>query len=303
MKPNPSPLHPVIEGYLTYLKEVQRKAEGTLRDIRCTLNRLSMAMESLRPGQALWQLTLPDYLCWLEQERQAGRCSGCLAKNLSHVRGLLNYAWRSGRSDRNVLDGFQLQDADRRQVPPVLSLADARALIEASPRATARQRRDRMIVLLFYGCGLRTSELCSLSIQDVERERRELLVQGKGGRQRNVPIPEGVYLELTAYLLDRGGQRGPLFYTSCKRCRLNSDEAGLVVRAAAQRAGIAGKITPKTLRHSYATHLMDRGVDLAVIATLMGHRSPTETGVYLHVLEGRTREAVNRLEPPQGGCL
>jgi site-specific recombinase XerD len=69
-----------------------------------------------------------------------------------------------------------------------------------------------------------------------------------------------------------------------------------VVRQAAERAGIAWPVTAKTLRHSYATHLMDRKVDLAVIASLMGHRSPAETGVYLHVLEGRSREAVNRLD-------
>jgi integrase/recombinase XerD len=125
-----------------------------------------------------------------------------------------------------------------------------------------------------------------------------------------VPIPEAVHTELLAYLQERGGKRGPLFRTSAKQRALKSQEICHIVGMAAQRAGITGKVTPKTLRHTYATHLMDRGVDLAIIARLMGHRSPRETGVYLHALKGRSQEAVARLhpgresqtgEPPQTG--
>ena len=115
-----------------------------------------------------------------------------------------------------------------------------------------------------------------------------------------VPIPEGVYTELMAYLLDRGGKRGPLFRTEIKRRRITAKNVCEVVRQATERAGIEWKVTPKTLRHSYATHLMDRGVDLAIISSLMGHRSPAETGVYLHVLEGRPRKAVNELDSKNG---
>jgi site-specific recombinase XerD len=130
----------------------------------------------------------------------------------------------------------------------------------------------------------------------VERERRELFVRaGKGDRQRVVPIPDAVMTALRAHLLDRGGARGPLFRTQIKQRPIRAHEVCRVVEEAAARAGLGCKVTPKTLRHSFATHLMDRGVDLAVISSLMGHRSPSETGVYLHVLPGRPREAVARL--------
>jgi integrase/recombinase XerD len=149
--------------------------------------------------------------------------------------------------------------------------------------------------LLLYGCGLRTEELCSLNVQDVDRERHELFVRrGKGERQRYIPIQEGVFVELLAYLGDRGGQRGALFRTETRH-RIRSRHVCQVVREAVQRAGIDWGVTPKTLRHSFATHLMDRGVNVAVIASLMGHRNPRETGVYLHALPGRPREAVDRL--------
>lgn len=285
------------EGYLNYLRDVSRKAPGTVRDVRCTLRRVSRRMAARRPDEPLWKLTLRDYLHWLEGERESGTSAQSLAKYVSHLRGLLDYTWRSGRAERNVLDGFSLQDARRPQKPRCLSEAEARQLIQACPRASALDRRERLVVLLLYGCGLRTSELCGVRVQDIDRQRRELLVvRGKGDRQRTIPIPDGVYTELLAYLVERGGRRGPLFRTLTHRRPLRAKEVSRIVRSAALRAELPGTITPKVLRHSFATHLMDRGVDLAVIASLMGHRSPQETGVYLHVLGSQTEEAVKQLQ-------
>jgi site-specific recombinase XerD len=289
-------LDPVLEGYLDYLADVQRQRPRTVIDVRCTLRRVSVAMAERHPGTPLWQLRLEDYLHWLEAERGRGCRGPCLCKYISHLRGLLDYAWRSGRAERNVLDGFQLQDNGARQVPPVLTVDEAQQLVRACPRTTPAERQARVLLLLLYGCGLRTSELCQLGIQDIDRERGELQVlHGKGDRQRVIPIPEAVFTELLAYLLERGGRRGPLFRTAARSQRITARHVCDVVRQAAERAGLPKLVTPKVLRHSYATHLMDRGVDLAVIASLMGHRSPAETGVYLHVLGDRPRTAVHQL--------
>ena len=109
----------MIEGYLEYLSEVARKARGTVRDVRCTLRRVSQAMERLAPQRPLWKLGLSDYLRWIEEERLFGRGGASLNKNLSHLRGFLDYAWRSGRADRNVLDRFQIQDDGKRKEPEI----------------------------------------------------------------------------------------------------------------------------------------------------------------------------------------
>jgi site-specific recombinase XerD len=295
-KPNKEMMDPLIEGYLSYLDKVGRKTLRTIIDVRCTLRR---ALAGLRPGVAPWHLPLEDYLHWLEAERQNGCTESTLAKYLSHVRGLLEYAWRSGRSERNVLDGFNLRHSMRRTPPRSLSLEEAERLVQATALPGLTARRDRLIVLLLYGCGLRTDELCSLDVAQVNRERQELLVlKAKGDRPRAVPIPEAVYTELLAYLLDHG-RRGPLFRTTIRKSRLRVNDICAIVRDAAARAGLSPYVTPRTLRHTFATHLMDRGVDLAVIASLMGHRSPQETGVYLHVLPGRPQAAVRKL--PIGG--
>lgn len=247
----------------------------------------------------LWHLKLEDYLHWLETERQSGCSESSLAKYLSHVRGLLDYAWRSGRTERNVLDGFNLQHNQHRVEPKSLSLEEAERLVKATQTPGPSARRDRLVILLLYGCGLRTNELCALDVAHVNRERHELLVlTAKGDRPRAIPVPEAIYTELLAYLLERG-KRGPLFRTNSRKRRLRVKDVCEVVRAAAARAHLSADITPRTLRHSFATHLMDRGVDLAVIASLMGHRSPQETGVYLHVLPGWPQAAVRTL--PIGG--
>jgi len=286
----------LIEGYLAYKKDVNKLAPGTLRDIRCSLRRVIKQTQHIRPDKPLWHLSLEDYTRYVELERQCEASPRCINKYITHVRGLLEYAWRSGRCDRNVLDGFHLQDGEKREAPRSLTLTEAQALIEACPRATTEQRRDRVMILVLYGCGLRTHELCALNVQHICIERREInVLTAKGDKPRTVPIPDAVFTELLAYLHERGGKRGPLFKTYIKKTRVRHMNVGHAVRQSSLRAGLSNDITPKTLRHSFATHLMDRGVDLGVIASLMGHRSPQETGVYLHVLPSRKERAVTTL--------
>jgi integrase/recombinase XerD len=289
-------LDPWIEGYLDYQLKVRRLRPLSVRDMRCTLRRAVLMMELIRPGVLLWHLSLKDYLQWVNQKREAGYSSQSINKDLSHLRGLLDYTWRSGRCDRNVLDGLTLANNSSSQVPQFLTIEQARRLIEACPAGSRADRRDRLMLLLLYGCGLRTAELCHLDLSDVDLERQELLVRhGKGERERRIPVPEGVWMALLAHLAERKGKRGALLRTAQKRVRIRSQDVCEVVSAAARRAGLPQPVTPKMLRHSFATHLMDRGVDLAVIASLMGHRSAHETGVYLHRLPGRAEAAVDLL--------
>jgi site-specific recombinase XerD len=289
-------LDPLIEGYLSYLREVGRKTPRTVIDVRCTLARAVKGLAQQRAGVPLWRLELQDYFHWISAGREAGRASTSIAKDVSHIRGLLEYAWRSGRSERNVLDGFSVQHTLRPETPKSLTLEEAEQLVRACPRGNRVERRERLMILLLYGCGLRTSELCALDVAHINREREELQIfKAKGDRPRAIPIPPGVYTELLAHLLDHG-KCGALFRTFHKNKRIRDHDVCETVTAAARRARLREGVTARTLRHAFATHLMDRGVDLGVIASLMGHRSPQETGVYLHVLPHRPRAAVSALD-------
>jgi site-specific recombinase XerD len=244
-------LDPWIEGYLDYQRTVRRLAPRSLVDLRCTLKRVARDMEASHPGVALWKLALNDYVAWVNRQRAQEYSVQSINKDLSHVRGLLEYAWRSGHAQRNVLDGFSLQDAVRREVPKSLSLEQARQLVEACPVRTSLERRDRLVVLLLYGCGLHTLELCQLDVADVDRERQEITVRhGKGDRRRHVPVPAGVWTPLLAFLADRRGRRGALLRTAQKRRRLAAKDVCAIVRATAQTAGLEPWVTPKTLRQA-----------------------------------------------------
>ena len=299
-KANTVAMSPLIEGYLSYLDQVGRKTPRTIVDVRCTLRRAMTQLERVRPGVELWHLKLEDYLHWLEAERQCGSPKAALAKYLSHVRGLLEYAWRSGRAERNVLDGFSLQHTLRRTVPKSLSLDEAERLVQATTAPGPTARRDRLIILLLYGCGLRTNELCAarccamstVSAMNLWSSRRRAIDHARF-RSRKHSIRSCLPISWNTENAD------PLFRTNTRKRRLRAGDVCEVVTAAATRAGLRAGVTPRTLRHSFATHLMDRGVDLAIIASLMGHRSPQETGVYLHVLPERPQAAVRTL--PIGG--
>ena len=120
------PLDTMIEGYLGYKRDVSRLTPGTLRDIRCSLARVVRRMGEIRPDAPLWHLRLEDFLRYVELEREAQASSTCITKYITHARGLLEYAWRSGRAERNVLDGFLIQDREKRTPPRSLTLAAKR---------------------------------------------------------------------------------------------------------------------------------------------------------------------------------
>ena len=271
----------LIIGYLSYVRDVRSLVHRTVTDIRCTLNNVLSYMDRTHAGRSLWDLDLDAYVGWIGHERDGGKKGKSISKQLSHIRGLLDYAWRSGRTDRNVLEGYYLQDARQRTRGRALTADEAGQLIRSLKRGTLQERRDRTMILLLYGCGLRTSELCGLNLQDIDREHQQIRVlKGKGGRERTVPVPGGVWTELMAYVSERGWRRGAMFRTEAKHKRISNSLVGTSVRTAAAEAGLTGQVTPRVLRRSFGTHLRQAGVNEGIVARLMGHRSIRESDPY-----------------------
>ena len=161
------------------------------------------------------------------------------------------------------------------------------SVVEACPAGSRRQRQARLVIQLLYECGLRTSELCELEVRDVDLERQEVEVRhGKRDRARRIPVPDGGVDGAAGVSCGKSRAAGALLRTAVKKRRLAVKDVCAVARATATAAGLTRTVTPKRLRHSFATHFMDRDVDVAVIASLMGHRSARETGVYLHLPDG-----------------
>jgi site-specific recombinase XerD len=238
-----------------------------------------------------------------------GYAPATLARKLSTLRGLSRFL-----TERGVLgaDPTRLLPGPRRRrrLPHVLSQAEVEALLTAAGGTDPLALRDRAILELLYGCGLRSQEVVALALADLKPAQAQLIVHGKGGKMRVVPVGEEAaaavrrYLERGRGLLAAGredaaraaaAERRPLLLSRSGRALLTSDIRRLVVRYC-RRAGLDAA-SPHMLRHAYATHMLERGADLRVIQELLGHASVSTTQVYTHVSGAHLRRVYDLHHP------
>jgi integrase/recombinase XerD len=194
-------------------------------------------------------------------------------------------------------------------LPDTLDIAEVEALLEATEPIDATGLRDRGLLELLYASGLRISEALGLDVGDVSFVTESVRVIGKGDRERVVPVGEVALQAIERYLEHARpvlagaamgkratGTGGPLFLSAHGR-RLSRMEAWRAVRRSAQRAGITRHVSPHTLRHSFATHLLEGGADLRVVQELLGHASITTTQLYTHLTGVRIRQVYERAHP------
>ena len=233
------------------------------------------------------------------------------ARRLSAIRQLYRFAFLEGwRED----DPAALIKGPKRQrsLPGSLSEAEVDRLLAAAEtlgRTEAERLRDTCLMQLLYATGLRVSELVSLPVAAVRGDPRMILVRGKGGRERMVPLSPPARAALAAWLAHLDAQRrgadGParprsphLFPARGRRGHMTRERFFLLVKDLARLAGLdPARVSPHTLRHAFATHLLAHGADLRVIQTLLGHASIATTEIYTHVLEARLRELVLEKHP------
>ena len=248
---------------------------------------------------------LEDYLAFLAA---SGLKSSSRARALAAVRGLHRFC-----QDERGLETDPSDDVARPRVPAGLPKALSEDEVEALLRAPAgdapKAVRDRAVLELLYAAGLRISELSGLDGVDVDLDERLVSVLGKGGKPRIVPIGRHAEAALRAWLADgrprlrRAAKgRGPredadALFLSTRGRRLSRQAGWVIVREAAARAGLADRVSPHVLRHSFATHLLDHGADIRVLQELLGHASITTPQVYTKVSADRLRRAYLEAHP------
>ena len=218
---------------------------------------------------------------WLANLHRQGLDAVSIARKLAALRSFLKFLVRRGvlsRSPGRVVRGPR----QPRKLVSFLPVDDAITLMDGAPARAGSQERDHAIVELLYASGVRVSELSGLDLDDVDTDRCVLRVMGKGRKERMVPFGEGAQRALGAYLLRRGVAPGALFRNR-RGGRLTARSVHTVVRASARAAGITRRVTPHTLRHSFATHLLEGGASLRMIQELLGHSRLSTTQRYTHV--------------------
>ncbi|MEO1706000.1 MAG: tyrosine recombinase, partial [Pseudomonadota bacterium] len=221
------------------------------------------------------------------------------ARRLSSLKQLYRFAFEEGWRDDNPAIQIKGPGRDAR-LPKTLSEAEVEALLNAAKthgRTKAAQLRATCLMELLYATGMRVSELVTLPMAAARGDPRMLLIRGKGGKERMVPLSAPAREALAAWLAHLDAQDGPtekyLFPSRSKAGHLTRHSFYLQIKDIAAAAGVSpSKVTPHTLRHAFATHLLAHGADLRAIQTLLGHADVATTEIYTHVLEERLQSLV-----------
>ena len=253
-------------------------------------------------GVAVEQATTDDlerFVCTLQDVGIQPRSQ---ARIISGVKGFYKYLRLAGFMDNDPTE-LLLTPKIGRHLPEVLTIAEIDAMIAAIDMSKAEGQRNRAIIETLYGCGLRVSELVTLRLSQLYMEERYVIIQGKGNKQRLVPISPvaieqiNLYLEQTRshQLAQRGSE--DILFLNRRGAMLTRQMIFHIVKQLCELAGVRKVISPHTLRHSFATHLLEGGANLRAIQQMLGHESITTTEIYVHIDRSRLRDEILQHHP------
>lgn len=307
----PRELRAAVEDYLAYLRVERGLAPRTRAAYRGDLLAFATGGEDI----AAWASDPEPARRWLGGLASPDRPGGPLRsstrrRKTAALRAFYRFCFGEGLIEPDIGAVLDLPRPGR-HLPEVLTVDEVDRLLDAPDPARPEGRRDRALLELVYAAGLRVGEATGLDRQDLSLEGAFVRVVGKGDRERLVPIGGAALAALGPWLDDirpgwiaraeRPGTRtaprgGPLFVSSRGR-RLGRMAAWRIVQEAARRAGVQRHVTPHTLRHSFATHLLEGGADLRVVQELLGHASISTTQLYTHLTGERIKEVYARAHP------
>jgi site-specific recombinase XerD len=232
---------------------------------------------------------------------EGGAQASTVARKLAAIRGLYDFLMRTGQVAQNPAD---LVSSPKKpgKLPKVLSQEQVVALLERIPARTALEVRDRAMLELAYSCGLRCEEIVNLDLGAADFETEQLRVRGKGGKERLLPIGEPAQRALERYLATArpalvSDPAEPALLLSKRGNRLSSSDVRRRLARWVREAALAGGVSPHSLRHSFATHLLEGGADLRTIQELLGHASISTTQIYTRVDPSRLRRQYAQAHP------
>ncbi len=292
---------PTIDRYIDALWLEKGLSDNSLQSYRRDLYQWSYWLAQRGSGVLLCGRA--DALDYLAEQRGKGKSARSTARLLSCLRGFYRYQLREGRLQEDPLANIEAPKLGR-PLPKSLSEADVEALLAQPDDDIAIEHRDRAMLELLYAAGLRVSELVSLRFSQLGLEQGVVRVTGKGNKERLVPMGEEALHCLQAYL--RGGRpqlladgESDVVFPSRRGQVMTRQTFWHRVKLYAQRAGIRASISPHTLRHAFATHLVNHGADLRVVQLLLGHSDLSTTQIYTHVARERM-QALHRAHHPRG---
>ena len=284
-----------IEKFLNYLKAERDASPHTLRSYTKDLEVLRQAL-----GETPWEKT--DLLAlrrFSAGQRESGLSKVTIARRVATIRSFFRFLHREGHVPANPALGL-LRPKQDRHLPSFLSVEETSRLMQAPVGDSFAAARDRAILETLYSTGLRVSELVGLKVRDVDLIGGTLRTIGKGKKERLVPVGSYSIQAIRGYLKTLTPERSepdcPLFQNR-RRGRLTDRSVRRILNRYLTQVSVARRISPHSLRHSFATHLLDRGADLRSVQELLGHSSLTTTQIYTHVTTERLKKVYESAHP------
>jgi len=286
----------LVRRFLNYLAVEKGLARNTLESYGRDLRRYSLFTRTKGPEE----ITASDVASFMARLSTEGVSPRSVARCMAAVRGLHKYLMIDGLAAADPTVNAEIPGGWKR-LPKALSAADVEALLGQPDTSTPIGLRDRAMLELLYATGLRASELVGLRIPNINLERGFLLVMGKGSKERAVPMGEAAIAAIREYLparrnLLKGRDSDELFISSRRR-GITRQMFWERIKHYAAKAGLAGDVSPHTLRHSFATHLLDNGADLRAVQAMLGHADISTTQIYTHVSRERLKRIHEKYHP------
>jgi integrase/recombinase XerC len=289
-----------IDRFLRHLSATRGASEHTLKAYGGDLGELSAFLETqdIEDPRLVNPRVLRRYLVLLEDRKLA---ASSVQRKLSSVRTFFRFLQKEGVIDQHPATGLRRRRTPR-LLPGCLELGEVESLLEAPDLQTPDGRRDRAILEFMYSAGTRAAETIGLDRGRLDLQRGIARVRGKGNKDRLVGVGRFAVQALNDYLQDPERPHptdaaGEAIFLNRRGGRLTTRSLGRMVEKYTTRAGITRHATPHTLRHSFATHLLDRGADLRAVQELLGHANLVTTQIYTHVSVERLREVYERAHP------
>ena len=305
--PPSSALERAVRGWLNHLDVERGVSDNTLKSYRRDLARYTAYLHSrgVREPAEVGERHVSDFLASLREgtAEHAPLAASSAARTLVAVRGFHRFLALEGDVPTDPAGAVSPPKPPSR-LPKAVGIDEVeRLLAAASVGDTPASLRDRALLEVLYGAGARISEAVGLDVDDIDPDEGVVRLFGKGSKERLVPLGSYAAQALAAYLV-RGrpalaakGKGTAAVFLNQRGSRLSRQSAWSVIRACAERAGLTGHVSPHTLRHSFATHLLDGGADVRVVQELLGHASVTTTQIYTLVTVQRLREVYAQSHP------
>jgi integrase/recombinase XerD len=286
----------LIKRYLNYLAVEKGLARNTLESYARDLRRYVQCIKTKRPDE----ITSSDVASFMARLSSEGSSPRSIARSMAAVRGLHKYLMIDGLARTDPTINTEIPRGWKR-LPKTLSSADVDSLLGQPDTSTLIGLRDKAMLELLYATGLRASELVGLRMPDINLERGFLTVMGKGSKERAVPMGEVAVTAIRNYFPARlkllNGKDSEDLFISSKRRGISRQMFWERIKFYAIKAGIAMSISPHTLRHSFATHLLDNGADLRAVQAMLGHSDIATTQIYTHVSRERLKKIHEKYHP------